>query len=210
MNYLLIDPIDLSKKSLIPFRQILDEIAEKKSLKIPVQLDLTVDCVLMAYFLTYASNIFNDGYYDENFEKEIVNHIYNKNIGKLMSTNMNGSDYSFEISKHIPNYKVDYFKLDMDNDLAKRLILLTLKTSQNEIFKFLKSYENGDIIIPKIQFINCFIHPTGMIHSKFYSYFEQNINDYSLGVFEYLLVETRLYMQDVKNRLDKMQKDLNL
>ena len=88
--------------------------------------------------------------------------------------------------------------------------LKTIKNTQNEIINVLNSYQSGEKVNPGICFFNCFIHPTVVIdfHNIFPIY-ENNIKNTAAEICDYLIVETRLYMQEVYNNLRKENDDLN-
>ena len=202
---------DLATNALIPLREKLDLEARKRNLKIPPNLDLTVDCVLVAHFLTWAHNLVEDkNYYNDKLESSIVNHIYNKNISKILSRNISDSDYSFQIEKNIPDFKTTFLKMDVNKSFALEVILNTIKTSQKEIVNVLKSYQSGDPFNPVTYFFNCFIHPSVVIDfQKIFPLYENTIKNNAAQICDFLIVETRLYMQEISNNLRKEQNDLN-
>lgn len=207
MNKLGIFPDELAKNALIPLREKLDLEARKRNLKIPPHLDLTVDCVLIAHFLTWAHNLFVDkNYKNDYFENSVVNHIYNKNIDKIASQNISDSDYSFQIERHIPDFRTRFsnLTLQINKSFAHAVILDTIKNTQKEIVNVLKSKENNEKFIPNRFFFDCFIHPSVLTNlQNILPIYENRINVYASEICELLIIETRQYLQELSNGMKK-------
>lgn len=203
MEQLVLNPFDIATRALIPFRQILNEVVVKKGLKIPPQLNMMVDSVLMGHFIYYSFNIFEDGFNNSQFIDKVAHEIHLKHINKIMRCDFQESGYSLPIVSNIPDYKMDYFKIHIEENYTHKLIVATINNSIDELREVLLAYKKGEDVIPAVFFFNCFIHPALMLDiNTQYPNYSAEIEEKAIEVFKYLVVEIPLYLQDF---LRKMQ-----
>lgn len=157
--------------TLNSLQNIFSRLLEKRELILPIHFDLFRDVFLVAILKAYLPNIF----IDNKVEKEIINHIYDKNIFKLKSTNFSEHfiiyNYPFVINHDflIDSIISDFKLFSTDEEYTKKVMHHLMNVLHQEINEVNDSYTNFNfsegrkIKLPLNFFITCFIHPVNHI-----------------------------------------------